>query len=182
MRNNFSFSSVLAKLHRPFSCRAVRCTSHKPKVTPIISAINVALETPATPKPRPTTNHRSKTMLMAFNRTCVISAARAFCMPKNQPSITKLRKVVGAHQIRMKKYSKAIGLTSSLAPVQSNTYRLMGIYRSINEVPITRAISMPRINQARTSSSLRAPWDCAVKPVVPMRKNIMLEKNDAKDQ
>ena len=34
---------------------------------------------------------------------------------------------------------------------------------------------MPRINQAQTSSS-RAPGDCAVKLVVPMRKNIMLEK------
>ena len=44
------------------------------------------------------------------------SGTRAFCRPRNQPTITKLASVPGALQTRIEKYSRAFSLSAPSAP------------------------------------------------------------------
>ncbi|CSB62070.1 Uncharacterised protein [Vibrio cholerae] len=56
---------------------------------------------PSTFSPSPSTNSRSSTILVRLVMITIHIGARAFWVPSNQPSSTKLSKAAGALQARM---------------------------------------------------------------------------------
>ena len=64
--------SPAARRACPSTCRA----SHRPSATPDSSAIRVAQATPATPSPRPSTNHTSSATFSPFCNSCSACSAR----------------------------------------------------------------------------------------------------------
>ncbi|MDT4870906.1 hypothetical protein FQZ97_1060050 [compost metagenome] len=71
---------------RPGWRRSAPRVSARPISAPHHSATTAALAAPATPQSSPSTNHSAKAMLVRLVASRIASGARAFWVPRNQPT------------------------------------------------------------------------------------------------
>ncbi|MNS55302.1 hypothetical protein D3C72_881310 [compost metagenome] len=70
----------------PGYARSALRVSSRPSRAPLHSAMTEARAEPTTPQSRPMTNQRLRTMLIRLVVSRIASGARAFCVPRNQPT------------------------------------------------------------------------------------------------
>ena len=92
-------------------------------------------------------------------------------MPINHPVRLIVARVAGAPQIMMEKYCEAWVWTASLGEMAASSSHLMGDCSATMAMPSSSASATERNSITDICRLSRAPYACAVSPLVPMRRN-----------
>ncbi len=166
--------SIRSRAHNPprRSPAAIAArANHSPSANALHSAISVAVATPATPQPSPSTNHRSNTTLMPVISTCTARIARVRSTAISQPVSAYSAIGAGAPQMRTARYCRASASTSAEAGASRNAAAKIGRCRITSASPTPSATVSARSRCAPDPVVSPAPWACATSPDVPIRRN-----------
>ncbi|BAV72726.1 hypothetical protein PCAU_0517 [Pseudomonas chlororaphis subsp. aurantiaca] len=147
----------------------------RPISAPVHSAITEALAEPATPQSRPSTNHRLRAMLIRLVLNRIASGARAFWVPRNQPTRAMLASAAGSPSRRVWKKVRVISSSSAEGCINCKAAPLSGTPMAPSSRASPMASSRPCTRICRSAAPSARPAAWAAKPVAPMRRKPMAQ-------
>ena len=159
----------------PGNRRSAPRVSHRPSRAPLHSAITEARAEPTTPQSSPRTNHRFRAMFTRLVVSKIASGARAFCVPKNQPTNAYVANAPGKPNRRVWKKSSVNACSSAEGCITLSATPLNGIAMAPRNRESNTLRDKPCNKICRNAVPSPRPAAWAAKPVVPMRKKPIIQ-------